>query len=70
MTDFSISTTDCQEYTEKQMPFPLRGRLPNKPTIPNFLEDFEVQEDITYSTLMAEVYFGRSSKETLPHFLV
>ena len=52
------------------MPFPLRGRLPNKPTIPNFLDDFEVQEDITYSTLMAEVYLGRSSKETLPHFLV
>ena len=52
------------------MPFPLRGRLPNKSTIPNFLDDFEVQEDITYSTLMAEVYLGRSSKETLPHVLV
>lgn len=51
------------------MPFPLRGRLPNKPTIPNFLEDFEVQEDITYFTLMTEVYFGRCSKETLPHLL-
>lgn len=52
------------------MPFSLRGRLPNKPTSPNFLEDCEVQEDITNSTLMAEVYFGRYSKETLPHLLV
>lgn len=52
---------------KKQMPFPLWEGLANIPTVPNFLDDFEIQEANTYSTLMAEVCFGKTSKETLSY---
>lgn len=65
-----VRNTQKKTHTQKtQMPFPLWEGLANIPTVPNFLDDFEIQEANTYSTLMAEVCFGRTSKETLTHLL-
>lgn len=67
MGTFVFRSIASQEYAEKQMPFPLWEGLANIPTVPNFLGDFEIQKTTTYSTVMAEVCFGRTSKETLSY---
>lgn len=51
------------------MPSSLQGGLSNNPTVPKFLEDFKVQKANIYFALMAEVCFGRTSKETLTYLL-
>lgn len=63
----SINTIACQENTEKKNAFLLQGGLPNKLTVSNLFEDFEVQDATTYFTLMADVCLGRTSEEILTH---